>query len=97
MILWFLSRKLKKNPGIQITRCSSNCKSLSNEQVMSLEVSITESEVKNAVWACVSDKISGLDSLTFVFIFFQILGVVKSRYLGVCGGILWYMQNTFCM
>nr|GEU69301.1 putative RNA-directed DNA polymerase, eukaryota, reverse transcriptase zinc-binding domain protein [Tanacetum cinerariifolium] len=65
--LAFFEQKFQKVDVVKIVNRSPFYKSLNDEQNIFLASSVTESEIKDAIWDCSSDKSSGLDGFTFAF------------------------------
>ncbi|GKA17574.1 RNA-directed DNA polymerase, eukaryota, reverse transcriptase zinc-binding domain protein [Tanacetum coccineum] len=60
-------RKNSKNEGIGVKRKSAHYNTLSLDHNRFLESVISEQEIRNAMWACGSDKSPGLDGFLFAF------------------------------
>lgn len=59
--------KLKKFNNTQVVRRSNRFRALSSDQVSILEAPVTEYLVREAAWACGSDKSPSTDRFTFSF------------------------------
>ncbi|GJW04159.1 RNA-directed DNA polymerase, eukaryota, reverse transcriptase zinc-binding domain protein, partial [Tanacetum coccineum] len=65
--LTFFEQKFQKVDVVKIVNRSPFYKSLNDEQNIYLVSSVTESEIKDAIWDCGSDKSPGPDGFTFAF------------------------------
>nr|GEU53261.1 RNA-directed DNA polymerase, eukaryota [Tanacetum cinerariifolium] len=65
--LTFFKQKFQKADVVKIVNRSLFYKSLNDEQNIFLASSVTESEIKDAIWDCGSDKSPGPDGFTFAF------------------------------